>query len=228
MARNPRRRRGRVAPRTPLDEVDGAYSLLVLTENALIAARDPNGFRPLALAELGDGRRCFASESCAFDLLGARLLRELEPGEVVVVREGEARATALSRGAGGQALRLRARLLRPPRQRRLRRLGRRDAAPDGRPPRARGAGGRRRRGAGARLRAVRGARLQPRVGAPLRARPDPQPLRRPHLHRAEAVDPQLRRQGQAQSGREIIARQAGSCWSTTRSCAARPRARSCA
>jgi len=52
-----------------LDEIDGAYSLLVITEGALIAARDPNGFRPLAMAELGDGRRwaraCCASSSRA-------------------------------------------------------------------------------------------------------------------------------------------------------------------
>ena len=82
-----------------LDEVDGAYSLLVLTDDALIAARDPNGFRPLAMGELADGRRCFASESCAFDLLGARLLRELEPGEVVVMREGEARSFHTARSA---------------------------------------------------------------------------------------------------------------------------------
>jgi amidophosphoribosyltransferase len=70
-----------------LDEVRGAYSLLLITDHCLIAARDPNGFRPLLLGDLG-GSPCFASESCAFDLLGARLVRELEPGEVVVAREG--------------------------------------------------------------------------------------------------------------------------------------------
>jgi amidophosphoribosyltransferase len=71
-----------------LSEVEGAYSLLVITADALIAARDPHGFRPLALARL-DGATCFGSESCAFDLLGATRERELEPGEVVVVRNGE-------------------------------------------------------------------------------------------------------------------------------------------
>jgi amidophosphoribosyltransferase len=70
-----------------LDEVRGAYSLLLITDHCLIAARDPNGFRPLLLGDL-DGHACFASESCAFDLLGARLVRELEPGEVVVSRDG--------------------------------------------------------------------------------------------------------------------------------------------
>ncbi len=70
-----------------LAEVQGAYSLLMVAEDCLIAARDPYGFRPLALGEL-EGRPCFASESCAFDLIGARSVRELEPGEVVVAREG--------------------------------------------------------------------------------------------------------------------------------------------
>jgi amidophosphoribosyltransferase len=70
-----------------LEEVRGAYSLLLITDHCLIAARDPNGFRPLLLGDL-DGCPCFASESCAFDLLGARLVRELEPGEVAVAREG--------------------------------------------------------------------------------------------------------------------------------------------
>jgi amidophosphoribosyltransferase len=70
-----------------LEEVRGAYSLLLITADGLIAARDPHGFRPLALGDL-DGCPCFASESCAFDLLGARAVRELEPGEVLVSRNG--------------------------------------------------------------------------------------------------------------------------------------------
>jgi amidophosphoribosyltransferase len=71
-----------------LEEVRGAYSLIVNTDTCLIAARDPNGFRPLVLGDL-DGCPCFSSESCAFDLLGARAVRELEPGEVVVSRNGK-------------------------------------------------------------------------------------------------------------------------------------------
>ena len=70
-----------------LEKVRGAYSLLLIAEGCLMAARDPNGFRPLVLGEL-NGLPCFASESCAFDLLGARVVRELEPGEVVVARNG--------------------------------------------------------------------------------------------------------------------------------------------
>jgi amidophosphoribosyltransferase len=70
-----------------LDEVRGAYSLLLITDKCLIAARDPNGFRPLVLGDL-NGVPCFASESCAFDLLEARFVRELAPGEVIVARNG--------------------------------------------------------------------------------------------------------------------------------------------
>jgi amidophosphoribosyltransferase len=70
-----------------LEQVRGAYSLLLITDQSLIAARDPNGFRPLALGDAA-GCPCFASESCAFDLLEARLVRELEPGEVLVSRGG--------------------------------------------------------------------------------------------------------------------------------------------
>lgn len=62
----------------------GAFSLLLLTENELIAARDPFGFRPLLLGQL-DGAYVFSSESCAFDLLSVKYLREIQPGEVIVV-----------------------------------------------------------------------------------------------------------------------------------------------
>ena len=71
-----------------LGRVRGAYSLLLISQQALIAARDPHGFRPLMLGDL-DGAPCVASESCAFDLLGARQARELELGEVLVARRGE-------------------------------------------------------------------------------------------------------------------------------------------
>jgi amidophosphoribosyltransferase len=64
--------------------VEGAYSLLFLTEDKLIAARDPRGFRPLLLGRLRESY-IFASETVAFDLLEAELMREVEPGEVVVV-----------------------------------------------------------------------------------------------------------------------------------------------
>src|SRR5258706_14310223 len=67
-----------------LRQVEGAYSLVFLGESKLIAARDPHGFRPLLLGRLKDAF-VFASESCAFDLIEAELIREVEPGEMVVV-----------------------------------------------------------------------------------------------------------------------------------------------
>jgi amidophosphoribosyltransferase len=68
-----------------LSEVEGAYSLLLVTDAGLIAARDPWGFRPLVLGDY-EGQPCFASETCAFDLIGAQPRRELLLGEVVVAR----------------------------------------------------------------------------------------------------------------------------------------------
>ncbi len=64
---------------------EGAFSLLILTEDALLAARDPHGFRPLAMGRLGEGW-AFSSETCGFDLVGAVYEREVEPGEVVIVK----------------------------------------------------------------------------------------------------------------------------------------------
>ncbi len=63
--------------------MSGAYSLLMLTEGKLIAARDPHGFRPLVLGRLRDSY-VFASETCCFDLIEAQFIREIEPGEVVI------------------------------------------------------------------------------------------------------------------------------------------------
>ncbi|MGQ9648199.1 MAG: amidophosphoribosyltransferase [Thermodesulfobacteriota bacterium] len=67
-----------------LRRVEGAYSLLFLTEKEMVAARDPFGFRPLVLGEL-KGSPVVASETCAFDLIGAEFIREIEPGEILFV-----------------------------------------------------------------------------------------------------------------------------------------------
>ncbi len=66
-----------------LRQVKGAYSLLLLSEGKLIAARDPHGFRPLVLGRLRDSY-VVASETCCFDLIEAEFIREIDPGEVVV------------------------------------------------------------------------------------------------------------------------------------------------
>jgi len=69
-----------------LTVLEGAYSMLFATPWCMIAVRDPRGFRPLLLGQL-DGAAVFASESCAFDLIGATFERDVEPGEVIVVDE---------------------------------------------------------------------------------------------------------------------------------------------
>ena len=70
-----------------LKKVRGAYSLLLLTENMLMAVRDPMGIRPLCLGKKDDSY-IVASETCAFDILGAEYIREIEPGELLILEEG--------------------------------------------------------------------------------------------------------------------------------------------
>jgi amidophosphoribosyltransferase len=84
-----------------LPRLKGAFSTVVMTRDAVVAFRDPHGLRPLSIGMLGE-RYCVASESCALDIIGAKLLREVEPGEVVridargistrIAVEGERRA----------------------------------------------------------------------------------------------------------------------------------------
>jgi len=64
----------------------GAYSMVVMTEKGLIAAKDPNGFRPLCLGRLNSGY-VVASETCALDLVEAEFIREIDPGEIVIIDE---------------------------------------------------------------------------------------------------------------------------------------------
>jgi len=65
-----------------MPRLEGAFSTVIMTSNAVIAFRDGAGLRPLALGQMGE-RYCVASESCAFDIIGAKMLREVEPGEMV-------------------------------------------------------------------------------------------------------------------------------------------------
>ena len=67
-----------------VSEVQGAFSLLMLTKDRLIGVRDPHGFRPLAIGQLGDAL-ILTSETCALDLIGATYVRDVEPGELVVI-----------------------------------------------------------------------------------------------------------------------------------------------
>src|SRR5437016_1060761 len=73
-----------------LPRLKGAFSTVVMTEDAVVAFRDPHGLRPLALGiieDQGEAVYCVASESCAFDLIGAKYLREVQPGEVLTLTE---------------------------------------------------------------------------------------------------------------------------------------------
>ena len=67
-----------------LGRVEGAYSIVMLTRTQVIAARDPRGFRPLALGKLNGGW-VIASETCAFDLVGATYIRDVAPGEIIII-----------------------------------------------------------------------------------------------------------------------------------------------
>ena len=68
-------------------DIQGAYSLLLMTQDTMIAVRDPHGFRPLCLGKLRNGGWVVASETCALDLIEAEYIREIEPGEVLIVNK---------------------------------------------------------------------------------------------------------------------------------------------
>ncbi len=78
-----------------LKQVKGAYSLLLLSDKELVGARDPRGFRPLVLGKLGKSL-LLSSETCAFDLLGAKYIREIRPGEVIFITEQGMESFSLS------------------------------------------------------------------------------------------------------------------------------------
>ncbi len=70
-----------------LQQVRGGFSYVLLTGDAMYAALDPNGFRPLSIGRMRNGAHVVASETCALDAVGARFVRDLEPGEVVTIDE---------------------------------------------------------------------------------------------------------------------------------------------
>ena len=183
-----------------ISQVRGAFSLVLLTKDRLIAARDPHGFRPLALGQLDDAY-IVCSETCALDLIGATYVRDIEPGEVLIISDGGAALAAPVSAGAARALHLRARLLRAARQLRLR------------PERQRGAH-RARPHPRARSRRVDADVVVPipdsgvcaatgfaeASGIPMADGADPQSLRRPHVHPAAAGDPPLQRAHQAEPG----------------------------
>jgi amidophosphoribosyltransferase len=89
-----------------LPRLRGAFSIVVMTKDRVVAFRDPHGLRPLALGAIepesgteGPVRYCVASESCAFDIIGATLLRDVEPGEMVSLREDGLHSRRVIQGA---------------------------------------------------------------------------------------------------------------------------------
>ena len=66
-------------------KIKGAYSLLLMTQDQLVAIRDPGGFRPLCLGKLNNGAHIVASETCALDLVEAQYVRDIEPGEMLII-----------------------------------------------------------------------------------------------------------------------------------------------
>ena len=68
-----------------LNTVHGGFAYLIMTEDAMIGALDPNGFRPLSLGKMKNGAYVLASETCALDVVGAELVRNIRPGEIVVI-----------------------------------------------------------------------------------------------------------------------------------------------
>jgi amidophosphoribosyltransferase len=83
-----------------MNEIEGAYSLVIMSPSKLIAVRDPHGFRPLCMGSLG-GDTVFASESCALDSIGAEFIRDIEPGEIVVADKDGCRSVKTHCGKPG-------------------------------------------------------------------------------------------------------------------------------
>ena len=180
-----------------LKQVEGAYSLVCLTAEGMIACRDPLGIRPLVMGRLGEAY-IFASETVALDMVGATYLRTVEPGELVEVSDQGVRSHRpfapqrprpcifehiyFSRPDsvidGHSVYNVR------------KRIGAelaRESAVDGRLRRA-----------GARFGRAGGDRLRPAKRHPVRARHHPLALCRPHLHPARRPGPPPRRQTEAQ------------------------------
>jgi amidophosphoribosyltransferase len=85
-----------------LRRIQGAYCLVMLTDTGMMVARDPRGFRPLALGRLQDGY-VVASETCAFDLVGAKYWRDVEPGEMLVIDASGVQSYKIEKEAEGLA-----------------------------------------------------------------------------------------------------------------------------
>ena len=183
-----------------VSRLEGAFSFVMLTNRGeVVGIRDPHGFRPLCLGR-HDGNYVLASESCALDLVEAEFIREIDPGEIVIITRDGMRSIQHPGGRPAGLLHLRAHLLCAAGQhhRRQERLPR--AQGPGPPARPGSAGFGRFGDAVPGLGDVRRHRLRGGIRHPLRAGDDPQSLRRPDLHPAHPEHAGFRRAREAQPG----------------------------
>ncbi|EPH95292.1 amidophosphoribosyltransferase [Enterococcus faecalis 13-SD-W-01] len=73
--------------KSALNQVKGGFAYLLMTEDAMVAALDPNGFRPLAIGQMKNGAYVVASETCALEVIGAEFVRDVRPGEIVIIND---------------------------------------------------------------------------------------------------------------------------------------------
>ena len=190
-----------------LANVQGAFSLVLMTKDRLIAVRDPHGFRPLALGRLGDAV-IVCSETCALDLIGATYVRDVEPGEVIIVSATGVKSIKPFPAAPlAQCVFEHVYFSRPDSyvfgesvnevRTNLGKLLAREQSRGCRRHRARAGLGR-----------VRRDRVCRRVGHSHACRTDSQPLRRPHVHRAATGDSPFRRAREVEPRAQHSRRQA--------------------
>ena len=182
-----------------VSQVQGAFSLALMTRDRMIAVRDPHGFRPLALGRL-DNATVIASETCAMDLIGATYIRDIEPGEVLVVSaEGVRSIKPFPPAPLAHCVFEHVYFARPDSyvfgrsvneiRTNLGRILASEQPVEADVDRA-----------GSRLGCLRGDGLCGSGGHAAADGSDPQSLRRPHVHPAAGVDPPLRREGEAEPG----------------------------
>ncbi len=85
-----------------MPEIKGAYSMIIMSPKKMIAVRDPEGMRPLSIGTMPDGSYVFSSETCGFDTIGAKFMRDLRPGEIVVCDENGLRSIETHCGSKGK------------------------------------------------------------------------------------------------------------------------------
>src|SRR4249919_2705726 len=158
-----------------MHRLEGAYSVTALSDGVLVACRDPFGFRPLTLGQIGDDW-VIASETCALDLIAADVVRDVRPGEVVWV-DGDGLHAEQALPAGKNALCIFEHVY-------LARPGSRLAGAHGRDPCGRGARRGRSRDRRTRLRHTRRHRILEGLGDSLQRGAHQEPVRRAHLHPA--------------------------------------------